>query len=313
MANISKKGKRKLDDGWYLTTMQAFVFPKVYSHQTFALFYLIPRHHNHFPTNHPTPYLNIPPQHPTIHGTFRTRGQSSATGATKGCYAIAPHLGSYRLNFAVRHVQDICSPQGAAGGRGVTSIVAAAFAAHGICVWRCRLGIEIQFWAWRDVPKEGAWARFTSPFSIAVCHCVPISPSKHYTTTEDIATVVAMTSPCCACQMMLIRPAAVSLMLKSPGHCKVPICQATAFNTFSQWGHVQRFAASSAIRGSKWSKCYAAESAFEVAKSVWIKSRGLHSILRLFWNCHVAFFRACLWAPCIYEQWLIIFTKNCIK
>ena len=158
LANGKHLQGRKDKAWWWLIfdNHSCICFSKGRSHQTFTLSYLIPRHHNHFPTNHPTPYLNIPPQHPTIHGTFRTRGQSSATGATKGCYAIAPHLGSYRLNFAVRHVQDICSPQGAAGGRGVTSIVAAAFAAHGICVWSGRLGIEIQFWAWRDVPKEGA-------------------------------------------------------------------------------------------------------------------------------------------------------------
>ena len=82
----------------------------------------------------PTQPSNSISQHPPIPGTFRRRGQSTTTGATKRCYAIAPHLGSYRLSFAVRHVQDICSPQGAAGGRGVTSIVTAAFAAHGICV-----------------------------------------------------------------------------------------------------------------------------------------------------------------------------------
>ena len=143
---------------------------------------ILPHPHQTTTISHPTIQLLIStsPQHPTIQGTFGTRGQSTATGATKGCYAIAPHLGSYRLSFAVRHVQHIRSPQGAAGGGGITSIVAAAFAAHGICVGRCRLGIEIQFWAWRDVPKKARRHALLPPFSIAVCHCVPVSSHITY-------------------------------------------------------------------------------------------------------------------------------------
>ena len=111
--------------------------------------------------------------------------------------------------------------------------------------------------------------------------------------------------------MMLIDLAAVSLMLEVgyAGSCKVPVLPGWILQYPSHWRAL--------VCWRDATLAFAAlldlQSAFEVAKCVWIKAGRLHSILRLFWNCHVAFFRACLWAPCIYEQWLILFTKNCIK
>ena len=96
-----------------------------------------------------------------------------------------------------------------------------------------------------------------------------------------------------------------------PGHCK-----AASFTTLpneAMWKGLQPHQQSETPNDPSVTWLNHAESVFERAKYAWIKARRLHSILRLFWNCHVAFFRACLWAPCIYEHWLILFTKSCIN